>query len=336
MRRELAAIAEPVPVDTIFLGGGTPTRLSPTDLRELIHSVRDRFPLADGGELSVEANPADVDHTMSAALAAAGVNRVSLGAQGFDVEVLRVLERDHAGDDVAAAVERLRSAGIGNVSLDLIFGVPGQSVDDWHRTLDTALALEPSHVSTYGLTFEKGTQFWTRLERGDLRRCDDEIELTMYEAAMDRLATAGLEQYEISNFARPGLRCRHNETYWLGRPYHAFGPGAARYLDGRRERNHRSVTTWLQRLERDESGITETETLSPEESARERLVIGLRRIEGIDVETFEGETGFAPHALAAAAIDRHLAGGLLERTPTHLRLTRTGRTLADTVVVDLL
>jgi oxygen-independent coproporphyrinogen-3 oxidase len=198
------------------------------------------------------------------------------------------------------------------------------------------VALGPGHVSTYGLTFEKGTAFWSRRAHGRLQQAPDELERAMYAAAMDDLAEAGFEQYELSNFARPGRRCRHNETYWGGLSYYGFGPGAARYLGGRREINHRSVTTWLARVLSGKSPVGEIDELSPADRARETLVVGLRRARGVGRQEFHARTGFDLDAIAGRAIARHCATGLLERTADGIRLTREGRFLADTVVVDCL
>lgn len=336
LRAEIASgIDGPQEIDTLFLGGGTPSHLSPEQLSQLFAIVCERFRLVPDGEFSVEANPADVTAERVAVLADAGVNRVSLGVQSFDAAVLRTLERDHTADLVRRAVADLRRR-IDNVSLDLIFGVPRQSFAVWEETVRRAVALNPSHVSTYGLTWEKGTAFWGRRRKGELITATEELERDMYALAMDALAAAGFEQYELSNFARPGFRCRHNETYWCGGPYLAFGPGAARYLDGRRETNHRSVTAWLKRVQPGQSPTALREQLPPEEAARERLVIGLRLTEGVKLVDFQQQTGYAVDELAAAAIERHVAADLLERTPTHLRLTREGRFLADSVFVDLL
>lgn len=322
-------------IDTLFFGGGTPTHLSADQLQQLLAIVRSHFELAENYEFSVEANPAHLGDDRIDVLAAAGVNRVSLGAQSFDDATLTLLERDHQRGDIVSAVQRLMGR-IGNVSVDLIFGVPGQSLALWKETLAEAIALGPTHISTYGLTFEKGTLFWNRLNRGELRQADEELEREMYATAMDQLTAAGFEQYEISNFARPGFACRHNEIYWRGIPYFGFGPGAARFIGGRRLTNHRSVTTWLQRVFDGESPIGEIDELSPEDRARELLVLSLRRCEGIDKREFATNTGFDVRELAGEAIDRHVAGGLLEETETHLRLTRAGRFVADTVFVDLL
>lgn len=333
---ELASLPAPVELDTLYLGGGTPTHLSPEQLERLFELLAAVFRPAAGYEFSIEANPADLSAERIAAVAAAGVNRVSLGVQSFDGEALRVLERDHRPQDVSAAVERLRAAGLENLSFDLIFGVPGHSLASWQDTLRRAVELAPRHVSTYGLTIERGTSFWSRQLKGQLVPVADELEREMYALAMDYLPAHGLEQYELSSFAQPGFRCRHNEVYWTGLPYYGFGPGAARYVDGRRETNHRSVTTWLKRVLAGIPATGESEQLSAEGRARELAVLGLRRTEGLDLEQFRRGSGCDLLELAGEEIGRHLAAGLLEQVGTRLRLTREGRFLADTVIVDLL
>ncbi|MCA9067390.1 MAG: coproporphyrinogen III oxidase, partial [Planctomycetaceae bacterium] len=189
---------------------------------------------------------------------------------------------------------------------------------------------------TYGLTFEKGTAFWTRLTKGEIQQTPDDLERTMYATAMDTLATAEFEQYEISNFARSGFRCRHNQTYWQALPYWGFGPGTARYLNGRRSMNHRSVTTWIKRLFAGESPIMDWEELSPDDRARELCVLGLRMCEGVDLAAFQHCTGVNVKSLAPEAIAKNIEQGLLEETATHLRLTREGRFVADSVVAEFL
>ena len=211
MSVELASLERAREVDTVFFGGGTPTHLPPKQLAGLLELTRKWFVLAPGYEWSVEANPFGLSDEKIELLADAGVNRISLGVQSFDADVLKLLERDHRADEVVSAVERIRRR-IENVGLDLIFGVPGQSFDLWRETLSKAIKLKPTHLSTYGLTFEKGTAFWTRREKGALAQLPDELERDMYAATMSDLAAAGFEHYEISNFARPGFRCRHNQT----------------------------------------------------------------------------------------------------------------------------
>jgi oxygen-independent coproporphyrinogen-3 oxidase len=330
---ELAKLERPREVDTLFFGGGTPTHLPAAQLERLMSLARRWFPPAVGAEICVEANPAGLDEAKLAVLADAGVNRVSLGVQSFDDAVLKLLERDHHGSDVASVVERV-GRRIPNLGLDLIFGVPGQTLELWRATLAAAVALGPTHVSTYGLTWEKGTSFQTRLDKGLLHRCDEELERQMYALAMDELPRAGFEQYELSNFARPGFRSRHNEVYWTGRPFFGFGPGAARYAAGRRELNHRSVTTWINRVLAGQSPIADAEELSPEGRARELVMLNLRRCQGLDSAEFRAQTGFDFHELAGDALPRHLRQGLLEELDGHLRLTRDGRFLADTVFAE--
>jgi oxygen-independent coproporphyrinogen-3 oxidase len=333
---ELRRVEKPVELDTLFYGGGTPTHLRHTELAQLFRLVLDRYSLATGFEFSVEANPANLTDDTVRILADFGVNRVSLGAQSFDRETLAVLERDHTADDIAAAVERLRAAGIENVSLDLIFGVPGQSLDGWRETMRKAIALEPTHISAYGLTFEKGTSFWTRREKGLLAQTDEELERKMYELAMDKLPAAGFAQYELSNYARPGFECCHNAMYWSRGPFEAFGPGAARLIDSVRSINHRSVFTWIKRLKSGESPVGETDRLTPEAQAREAIFVGLRRTAGIERDNFQQRTGMSLDELAGEVVQRQAELGFLEDTGTHVRLTREGRFVADSVIAEFL
>jgi oxygen-independent coproporphyrinogen-3 oxidase len=333
---ELRRVDAAVEIDTLFFGGGTPTHLPAADLAKLFRVVLERFCLATGYEWSVEANPANLSDEVVSILAEFGVNRVSLGAQSFEEETLRVLERDHTPALIGSATERLRGAGIQNVSLDLIFGVPGQSLDSWLRTLCRAIELEPTHVSAYGLTFEKGTSFWSRREKGTLLQTDEEMERAMYAAAMDELPRAGLSQYELSNYAKPGFECRHNAVYWAAKPFEAFGPGAARYLDGVRSINHRSVFTWIKRLRAGESPAAEVENLPPEARAREAIFVGLRRTAGIDRKTFRQDAGFDLDRIAGDTVKSQTTLGLLEDTGTHIRLSREGRFVADSVIAEFL
>ncbi len=335
LEAEISSLERPRPVQTLFVGGGTPTHLDARQLDRLLKLATTWFQLAPDCEFSVEANPAGLDSEKIEVLKAYGVNRVSLGVQSFDRRILDVLERDHDAVQVEAAVGLL-ARRIPNFSLDLIFGVPGQSLELWRETLDRAVALGPAHISTYGLTFEKGTSFWSRRAKGALQQADNDLERDMYALAMDELPRQGFEQYELSNFARRGYRCRHNETYWAGEQYYGFGPGAARYLEGRRETNHRSVSTWMARVLSGRSPVGDVDVLAPADRARETLVVGLRRAAGVDRATFRKTTGFDLEEVAGAAIARHCESGLLERTPAGIRLTREGRFLADTVIVDCL
>jgi oxygen-independent coproporphyrinogen-3 oxidase len=330
LARELSWLKSPREVDTLFFGGGTPTHLPPAQLKRLFAIVRQWFPLRAGGELTVEANPIDLCEEKAWVLAAAGVTRVSLGAQSFDARKLELLERDHQSADIERAF-RLARRFAQTVSLDLIFGTPGETLDGWRHDLKSALSLEPDHLSTYGLTFEKGTTFWSRLARGELNRVEEDVERQMYELAIDTLTAAGFEHYEVSNFARPGHRCRHNENYWLGGQYFAAGPGAARFLAGRRETNHRSTTTYISRVLTGQSPVAESEQLDPEDAARERLVFALRRLEGIDTADFAAVTGYSIEQLGDEALRRLIDQGFLSFDGQRLKLTRAGLLVSDAI-----
>jgi oxygen-independent coproporphyrinogen-3 oxidase len=335
LERELSGLGSPQPVETLFLGGGTPTYLSAAHLERLLKIVLAWFRPVQGHEFSVEANPSGLDADRLDVLAEHGVTRLSLGAQSFNEGKLRVLERDHAPAEIAAGVALARSR-LKSVSIDLIFAAPGETLEVWQQDLEAALRLAPDHLSTYGLTYERGAAFWSRRRRGDLAQLDEELERSMYAEAIDRLAVAGFEHYEVSNFASPGHRCRHNEVYWAGLPYYAAGPGAARYVAGRREVNHRSTTTWMGRVLAGKSPVAEAEELSPEDRAREMLVLGLRRLEGISREVFARSTGFDVEQLVGGALSRHLSHGLLENSGDRLRLTRAGLFVSDAIWPDFL
>lgn len=335
MAEQTSELGEGIELSTLFLGGGTPTHLSIDQLTRLFEIIFSHFQLADDYEFSIEANPLNLTTEKIDFLKQSGVNRVSLGVQSFDSDILTFLERDHKPDEIFEIVTSLQSR-ISNTSLDLIFAVPGQSLDGWKQTLRDAVQLNIPHISTYGLTIEKGTSFWSREQAGLFHLPQDELAGDMYEFALEFLDEAGLQHYEISNFARPGYECRHNEVYWTGYPYYGFGPGAASYLDGVRRQNHRSVITWLKRVQAGDSPIVDQEELAPEARAREAIIFGLRRRAGINRREFQDRYGFDLHQLAETAIRTNVEAGLLEETDTHLKLTKAGCLLADSVVVDFL
>lgn len=335
IERELTRLGQPREVDTLYFGGGTPTQLAPPQLRKLGEAVRRWHPLTDGYEWTVEANPADVDEAMIDALRDLGVTRLSVGGQSFRAEKLRLLERDHSAADIVRAAELARAAGM-QVALDLIFAAPGETLDQWLADVESAVALAPDHVSTYGLTYERGATFWGRRQRGELVAADEELERAMYSAVIDRLTAAGFEHYEVSNFARSGCRSRHNEAYWSGVGYFAAGPGAARYVDGVREMNHRSTTTYLRRVLAGESPVAEREQLGAEARARELLVFGLRRIEGVSRCRFFRNTGYAVDEIVSQPLAKFVALGMLVSDGDRLRLTRAGLFVSDAIWPEML
>ena len=322
-------------LDTLYLGGGTPSHLGPAGLRRLFAILHERLRPAAEAEVSLEANPLDVTAEFVTAAGACGVTRVSLGGQSLDAATLRALDRDHEPDDVRRAVGLLHDAGL-VVSLDLMTAAPGQSLEAVERDLAAAIALGPEHVSVYCLTWEPGTAFAAARHRGQLASAPEDLERAMFEAAIDRLEAAGYEHYEVSNFARPGFRCRHNEAYWDCRPWEAVGPGAARF-DGRtRTTNHRSTTTWMTRVLAGEDFSGDVDAMSAEEAARERLVVGLRRRDGVVRDAFHVASGCDLDAVAGPAVARWVGAGLATDDGQHVRLTRAGLLVSDTLWGDVL
>ena len=332
---EMATLGRPAPVRTIFLGGGTPTYLSPNQLERLLGSIHQWLPMESGGEFSIESTPESITAEKIAVLAAGGVNRISIGVQTFHPHLLTALDRIHQPEHVAPAVEAARRGGM-SVSLDLIFGTPGQSIFMWMNDLGLALGFEPDHLSTYGLTYEKGTPLWKDRERGRVTALDEEAELRMYETAMEVLGEAGFEHYEISNFARLGYRCRHNEVYWANHAYYGFGMGAARYVGGKREVNTRSLPEYLKKTLSGESAVFQSEELGIEERARETAVVQIRRSDGIERAAFREQTSMDLDALLGDRIARHVEAGILEDDGQRLRLTRRGKCVADALAAEWL
>lgn len=335
LKSELQSLGTPRPVDTLFFGGGTPTYLPIRILERLLQLVRTWLPLNAGHEFAVEANPSRLDRAKVQLLADFGVNRLSLGAQSFQPGLLRILERDHAPDDVARVVEFVQPI-IPNYSIDLIFGVPTQTLDQWQDDMRRAIALAPMHFATYGLTYEKGTRLWKQREKGDVRALDEETEYYFYTAAMDTLAANGFEHYEISNFARFGFQCRHNHTYWANHAHYGFGVGAARYVDGVRELNTRDFHAYIQRLQAGESPTFQSERLEPRDRAFETIAVQLRRAIGIERQQYFEQTGFALDSLVGGTIHDLCGHNLLADDGQNVHLTRSGKCVADAVMERLL
>jgi oxygen-independent coproporphyrinogen III oxidase len=330
---ELEQLNKPQQVETLFLGGGTPTHLDSRQLAAMLDSILHWLPGAQ--EFSIEANPSTLSADKIAVLAEHGVNRLSLGVQSFDGGILRVLERDHRPEDVSQGLLARIRRHIPQVSLDLIFGVPGQTLEEWQGDLRRALSLEPDHIATYGLTYEKGTPLWKQRQRGQVRALDEETELAMYTAAMDVLESAGFEHYELSNFARPGRRCRHNQVYWANHAHFGFGMGAARYVRGVRELNTRDLGTYLKRVLAGRAPTFQSECLEPRARALETVAVQLRRSDGIDRTAFETQTGFALDELVRDPLSYLTELGLLDDNDQSVRLSRSGKCVADAVIAEL-
>lgn len=332
--RVLGGLARPV--DTVFLGGGTPTLLPAGGLVGLLDAVRGRFGLLDEAEVTVEANPDTVTRELMETLAAGGVSRISLGMQSAVPGVLAVLERTHDPANVAAAVAAVRAAGL-SVSVDLIYGTPGESDADWLSTLEAAVALEPDHVSAYALVVEEGTSMARRVRRGELALPDEDVQAERYETADAVLAGAGYRWYELSNWARPGpdgepAACRHNLGYWRGGQWWGVGPGAHSHVGGTRWWNVRHPRVYADRLAAGTSPAQAREVLTPEQRYDEWVLLGIRLAEGLDAAGLT-EAG-------RAAVPALVADGLLTVQPRdgadRLVLTLRGRLLADLVTRRLL
>lgn len=318
------------PMDTVFFGGGTPTLLPPGDLARMLAGAVDAFGLCAGAEVTVEANPDTVTAPVARELAAAGVTRMSIGMQSAVPHVLAALDRTHRPENVRTAVEAAREAGL-SVSVDLIYGAPGETLDDWRASVDAAVALAPDHVSAYALIIEDGTKLARQIRRGEVTAPDDDLQADMYELADERLAAAGLGWYEVSNWARSAdQRSRHNLAYWRGSDWWGFGPGAHSHVAGLRWWNVRHPAAYAQRLAAGESPAAGTERPDAQAALLERILLGSRLAEGLPLEVL-------PEAVrprvAGLIADGLAEGGAAVRGL--LVLTRRGRLLADAVVRTL-
>lgn len=322
---------DPRRVETVFVGGGTPTLLPAADLGRMLAAIRDEFGLADGAEVTTEANPESVDPRYLAELREAGFNRVSFGMQSARQHVLKILDRTHTPGRPEACVAEARAAGFDHVNLDLIYGTPGESDDDWRATLDAALGAAPDHVSAYALIVEEGTQLARRIRRGEVPMTDDDVHADRYLITEEALSAAGFQWYEVSNWATTEAgRCRHNELYWTGADWWGAGPGAHSHVGGVRWWNVKHPGAYAQALGEGRSPGAGRELLSDEDRRVERILLELRLAAGCPLDLL------APAGAEAAA--RALSDGLLQPGPYEQGravLTLRGRLLADAVVRDL-
>ena len=321
----------PTPVGSTYLGGGTPSQLTVGQLEQMLNALYNIYKVEPGAEITIECNPDDVNADFAAALPRIGVNRVSMGAQTFSDDRLRFLHRRHNAAQVSQAVSRLRKAGIKNISVDLMYGFPGETLSDWQRDIDAALALNVEHLSAYCLTIEEGTPLYQLIMENSQFTMDEELERQMYYTLIDRLEAAGYEHYEISNFAKPGYRSRHNSSYWTDVPYIGLGAAAHSY-DGHTRRWN--VSDLEQYTEGDESQrpLFEAELLSANDRYNDHVMLGLRTCEGVSLDLLT--TDERNYLLQQA--QKYIAQGLLAATDSHLHLTRNGLFISDMVMSDLM
>ncbi|GAA2654942.1 radical SAM family heme chaperone HemW [Streptomyces aculeolatus] len=323
---------DPREVETVFFGGGTPTLLPAADLGRMLGAIRSEFGLAADAEVTTEANPESVDPAYLAELREAGFNRISFGMQSAREHVLRVLDRTHTPGRPEACVAEARAAGFEHVNLDLIYGTPGETDDDWRASLAAALGAGPDHVSAYALIVEEGTQLARRIRRGEVPPTDDDEHADRYLIAEEALSAAGMDWYEVSNWAVPGdaARCRHNELYWTGADWWGAGPGAHSHVGGVRWWNVKHPAPYASALAAGRSPAAGREVLTEEDRRVERILLELRLSAGCPVSLLR--------PAGAEAASRAVGDGLLERGPYEagrLVLTLRGRLLADAVVRDL-
>ena len=306
---------------TIYFGGGTPTALNIAQLELLLRGFHERLELSQLVEWTIEANPGSVSARKAALLKKFGVNRISLGVQSWDDELLKLLGREHNAQQAEESFRILRGAGFTNVNVDLMFGLPGQTVDQWRATLEKTIALEPEHVSTYCLTYEEDTEFFLRHARGEFRQ-DPDADAEFFEITMAMLEEAGYEHYEISNYARPGFESVHNRAYWLGQDYLGIGPSAVSTIGMERWQNVCDYRTYMNRVLSGESTRTTSENLTHEMKRTERIALGLRTRDGIsasELKDFAQET------------DELIGLQLLRKSNGNFALTRRGKSLADSI-----
>ncbi|BCW98895.1 MAG: coproporphyrinogen III oxidase [Armatimonadota bacterium] len=325
------------PLRTVFFGGGTPSLLPAESLVQVLEALRNRFGIAEDAEVTLEANPESADPEKLARLRQGGFNRLSIGAQDFDDDLLRALGRAHDHRRFLQAFQDARAAGFENISFDLMFALPGQTLDGLRRTLEAAIGLCPEHISAYCLTIEEGTAFHRRRAAGRLDLPDEEAQADMFLLTRSLLEDAGYEHYEISNYALPGRRCRHNEVYWRNEPYRGFGPGAVEFVEGRRVMWERDPAEFIRQVE--ESGRARevfSEMLPAEKAAGESLMLALRTADGANLEELSRRFGLDVENLFQPEIERYTAAGLLNRSGCRIRLTRSGQLLADEVAAAFL
>jgi oxygen-independent coproporphyrinogen-3 oxidase len=322
------------PVTSIFFGGGTPSLLGPELLLDLLARCRQHFPLAPTVEISLEANPGSVDASSLQVLRQAGFNRLSLGVQSFNEQEVQRLGRGHSAAQAIESVHLARQAGFRNLSLDLMYGLPGQAVQDWQATLEQALDLAPEHLSIYELTVEPGTVF-ARMGQEELDLPKEEDLLAMLDLTLQRLQQAGYQRYEISNYARDGFQCRHNCNYWNTGAWLGLGPGAVTCLGGTRYSSPADLEGFCQGIEAGQRLWEEEERLSPEAQFREAVIMGLRMRAGLSLADLNKRFGLDVQHYYGKRLERLQQGGWVDLSQGRIRLTQEGLLLANAVMAEL-
>lgn len=322
-------------VSTIYLGGGTPSRLPAAELSRLLYYIYKVYDVSPDAEITIECNPDDLTPGFVQELCRMPVNRVSMGAQTFSDERLNFLHRRHDSSEIVRAVRLLRAAGVGNISVDLMFGFPGETLAEWESDIDKALRLGVEHISAYSLMYEEGTPLWRMLEQKKVEEIDEELSLAMYETLVNRLVGAGYEHYEISNFARPGFRSRHNSSYWHRVPYIGLGAAAHSFDLHSRQWNVSDVRTYISEINGGNVPACREE-LDKATMFNDIVTTAMRTCEGIDLGMLSAEFGDAFYRQLLDSARPHMSSGLAEVRDNRLRLTRKGIFVSDMVMSDLM
>lgn len=323
------------PVHTIYMGGGTPSQLSEEHFRKLFHTLQQVYGLEQCHEITLEANPDDLTEEYTAMLKTLPFNRISMGIQTFHEDTLRLLHRRHTGAQAIRAVELCRKAGFQNISIDLIYGLPGENDFRWNQDLQQAIQLQVEHISAYHLTYEEGTPLYDMLHQHSVQEVDEESSLRFFTSLMDTLKDAGYEHYEISNFCKPGFHSRHNTAYWQGIAYLGCGPSAHSFNGSSRQWNKASLSAYMNGIEQD-TCIYETEQLDVYTRYNECVMTGLRTQKGISLKQLHHTFGMQLKDYCLRNAKVYLKNGQLEIQNEYLRLTRSGIFISDSIMSDLM
>lgn len=323
------------PIETIYLGGGTPSQLDEGDFLRIFETIRTVYGMEHCREITLEANPDDLTETYVAMLRRLPFNRISMGIQTFDDATLKLLNRRHNAAQAIEAVRRCRRAGFTNISIDLIYGLPGETDERWKQDLQQAVALNVEHISAYHLTYEEGTRLYELLQARRIREVNEESSVRFFSILMDTLTDAGYEHYEISNFCRPGMHSRHNTSYWKGIPYLGCGASAHSFDRRTREWNVASIDEYIRSLE-DSHRLYETEPRDPDTAYNECVMTSLRTRQGLSLEEVEKEYGTVLRQYCTDMAQPYLKDGKLEMRDGRLRLTRDGIFVSDGIISDLM
>ena len=323
-------------IKTIFLGGGTPTTLNPFQLERILKECVNEFTIASNAEITIEANPATVGIELMKSIRTMGYNRISIGVQSFDKAELKLLDRAHGPKEIHSTVDCARKAGFDNLSLDLMFAVPNQSLSSWENNLNKALEKNPEHLSTYNLTIEQGTAFSKLQSNGKLIMPDDDHQLELYKKTIERLTKKGFHHYEISNFARRGKECKHNITYWENKNTLGLGAGASSYMNGTRFKNINLPAHYIRQVKEKKTAVEQSETLELRQAMGETIMLGLRLLQGISIHQFEKR-----FQISFINLFRNIISALKEKElviieKDYLRLSQKGLFWADSVTLEFI